>query len=73
MVWEPAKGDVSRGFFGALGKLEEVELVMELAEPANPTEGAERFGVELDATYYFTGHCFQHGDGVGHKRARKIL
>ena len=73
VIWEPETGHVSRGFYGALGELEEVELVMMLAEPANPTEGDERFGVDLDATYYHTGYCFLEGNSIGHKRARRIL
>ena len=34
--WSPAAGHVPRGFLGATGELDEVELVMVLAEPGNP-------------------------------------
>ena len=34
--WSPAAGHVPRGFLGATGELDEVELVMVLAEPGDP-------------------------------------
>ena len=34
--WNPASGHVPRGFLGATGKLDEVKLVMVLAEPGDP-------------------------------------
>ncbi len=38
-VWEPENGHVPRGYFGAEGKLEEVILVIVLAEPGDPFSG----------------------------------
>jgi hypothetical protein len=34
--WGPAKGHVPRGFVGALGSLDDVELVLVVAEPGKP-------------------------------------
>jgi hypothetical protein len=34
MVWRPAEGHVPRGFYGATGELEEVELVLVCASPS---------------------------------------
>lgn len=36
MRWAPAEGHVPRGFSGALGRLEEVSLVLVTAEPGDP-------------------------------------
>lgn len=35
-TWKPAAGHVPRGFLGALGDLEEVEVIMVFAEPGHP-------------------------------------
>lgn len=37
--WEPATGHVPRGFVGALGDVQDVELVLLTAEPGNPLPG----------------------------------
>ena len=34
--WHPSEGHVPRGFLGATGELEDVEVIMVLAEPAKP-------------------------------------
>ena len=44
--WNPARGHVPRGFLGATGELDEVELVIVLAEPGNP-KGTEEYADEL--------------------------
>lgn len=39
MRWDPANGHVPRGFAGALGRLEDVSLVLVTAEPGDPYPG----------------------------------
>lgn len=46
--WDPEAGFVPRGFLGALGRLEDVKLVLLIAEPGNGMEGE---------TYRFTGEA----------------
>jgi hypothetical protein len=38
-TWDPARGYVPRGFLGALGSIEEVEVVIIVAEPGDPLPG----------------------------------
>ncbi|MFH1811881.1 MAG: hypothetical protein ABIJ09_24295 [Pseudomonadota bacterium] len=38
-TWAPERGHVPRGFLGAFGDLEEVKLVLVVAEPGNPYPG----------------------------------
>ena len=45
--WRPAAGHVPRGFLGATGELDDVELVMVLAEPGNPKH-TETYVDDLD-------------------------
>lgn len=45
--WRPAAGHVPRGFLGATGELDDVELVMLLAEPGNPKH-TETYVDDLD-------------------------
>ena len=44
--WEPANGHMPRGFLGATGELDEIELVIVLAEPGDP-KGTEKYLDEL--------------------------
>jgi hypothetical protein len=46
--WCPGKGHVPRGFLGALGCLDEIELVLVAAEPGNPLEGETYEGTDPD-------------------------
>ncbi len=45
MRWEPDKGHAPRGFVGAIGSIDEVELVIVTAEPGEPLSG-ERQEIE---------------------------
>lgn len=36
MTWAPEQGFIPRGYFGALGSIEEVELILITAEPGDP-------------------------------------
>ena len=35
-IWKPEQGHVPRGFIGALGSLDEVQVVILVAEPGSP-------------------------------------
>ncbi len=47
--WAPHEGHVPRGYFGAHGTLDEVEVILLLAEPGDPFEG-DTFPLDMDAT-----------------------
>lgn len=55
MRWSPESGHVPRGFLGATGELEEVELVLVVAEPGNPQPDERHSGIEsaLQAAHFF--------------------
>lgn len=45
MRWNPAEGHVPRGFVGAAGSPEEIELVLVCAEPGDPHQGETHGGL----------------------------
>ena len=47
--WNPTNGHVPRGFLGATGELDEVELVIVLAEPGDPKD-TEKYADELPSS-----------------------
>jgi hypothetical protein len=47
--WRPEKGHVPRGFIGAFGTLDDVKLVLVVAEPADPLPGEQHFCQSRDA------------------------
>ena len=70
--WNPAAGHVPRGFYGALGDVSEVRLVMVLAEPTTPgTDEDHTHGIE--SAFAYAGKCYQHGDDPGHANTRSII
>ena len=75
MQWAPHMGYVPRGFYGATGNLEEVVLVMVLAEPGNPSPnpGPEECYADVDSAFAFTGHCYLSGGGQGHENVRTLI
>ncbi len=76
MRWNPCVGHVPRGFCGATGGLEEVELVLVAAEPGDP-HAAEAHpaepGAALDSTYAYSYRCFRDGKVHYHRNVRAIL
>jgi hypothetical protein len=75
--WEPAAGFVPRGYLGALGSLDEVELVLVVAEPGDPLPG-ERY--EGTAPAEFLDQCaetvyriFDRRRDLFHRNIRWIL
>lgn len=71
MRWLPEFGHVPRGFLGAEGALEEVELVLVFAEPGDPHDGEMHEGQQTAYSYATT--CFASGKDQFHRNVRKIL
>jgi uracil-DNA glycosylase len=76
MRWAPDQGHVPRGFCGATGALEEVQLVLVVAEPGDP-QPVERYaaGPEacLDAAYGYAYEALRTGLDVFHRNLRRVL
>ena len=75
MRWTPNSGHVPRGFYGATGDLEEVTLVLVLAEPGDPSRnpGPEECYEDAESAFDFTGHCFLTAGGQGHENVRNLI
>ena len=60
--WKPECGQVPRGFVGALGSIDEVEIIILLDRPSNPFPH-ERYTKpnELEQTSQFTFQCYLEG------------
>lgn len=71
MRLDPANGHVPRGFWGALGKLRDVELVLVFAEPGDPLPGESHTGIE--SAMEFSLACLRTGATPFHKNTRRIL
>lgn len=77
-TWLPQHGHVPRGFLGATGRVDDIELALLIAEPGNP-HAHSRFGPDLlpqsmitqavDHTY----RCFRDGVDLFHRNMRRIL
>ena len=76
--WSPQRGHVPRGFVGALSSLEEVEVVLIVAEPGDPY-GSDPISPRLSSEGMLTQTCkdtFEHyRDGVDpfHRNMRFLL
>lgn len=78
MTWDPARGHVPRGFCGATGQLEEVELVLVCAEPGDPQDDESHAPdgsafEHLRSAYVYAYDCFKNGKDLFHKNIRRIL
>ena len=71
MQWNPGKGHVPRGFAGATGHLDEVELVLVFAEPGDPHDREAHIGIAT--AYQYATDCFKHGKDQFHRNVRAIL
>jgi hypothetical protein len=71
MRWIPSQGRVPRGFFGASGLIEDVEIVLVFAEPGNPYAGECHTGIE--SAYKFASIGFEIGKDLFHRNVRAIL
>ena len=70
MRWSPESGHVPRGFYGALGDLSEVRLVMVLAEPGEPGDSIHS---GIDSAFSETEQCYLRAGGPGHDNVRMII
>lgn len=71
MRWKPGQGHVPRGFCGATGALEDVELVLVFAEPGDPQEAECHTG--LESAYIYATSGFATGKDIFYQNVRKIL
>lgn len=71
MRWNPGSGHVPRGFLGATGSPEDVELVLVFAEPGDPHDQESHTGLETASSY--AQACFGNGKDLFHRNVRKIL
>ena len=71
MRWSPESGHVPRGFYGALGDVPEVRLVMVLAEPGNPGDDEMHSGI--DSVFNYAEQCYLRDGGPGHTNVRTII
>ena len=76
--WAPESGHVPRGYLGATGRLDDVDLVLLVAEPGDPHEGAvmeprderKRLAAETVADTY---RCFVEGTDRFHRNVREVV
>jgi len=71
MRWKPECGHVPRGFLGATGRLDEVEMVLVFAEPGDPHDEERHTGIE--SAYNYAMHAFGTGKDLFHRNVRGIL
>lgn len=77
-VWNPTAGHFPRGYFGALGNLDEVKLVMVFAEPAPPSvlQSCLPESANVDTAFQFARESYMEytgRGGKGHAIVRDIL
>lgn len=70
MRWNPEAGHIPRGFLGAIGRPEEVELVLVFAEPGDPRPGDH---ATMDEALTHAYWAFGEGQGQFHQNARYLL
>ena len=74
MHWNPSVGHVPRGFAGATGGTDEVELVLVVAEPGEPDPARDNFeGDHLDLVYRDTMKSLEVGRDQFHRNVQFIL
>jgi len=71
MDWNPGCGFVPRGYYGALGEIKEVKLVMVFAEPGNPY--ADEVYLDIDSVFDYVGRMFRESTDPFHENIRTIL
>ena len=70
MRWAPEAGHIPRGYLGATGRPEEVELVLVVAEPGNPQPGDHSTMEEALRHAYW---AFRDGPGQFHQNAKFLF
>jgi len=78
MRWAPKQGHIPRGFCGATGSLDEVELVLIAAEPGDPHPNEDYSSKAspremLLAVTEYAYSCYETGTDLFHRNVRKIL
>lgn len=71
MRWAPAQGHIPRGFCGATGNLDDVRLVLVVAEPGDPHAGERHTGITSALEY--TARAFRAGTDLFHRNVRDLL
>ncbi len=69
--WDPPLGHVPRGFCGATGRLEEVQLILVVAEPGDPLTNETHTGIE--SAFKKAYECFSDKITQFHLNVREIL
>ena len=77
-TWDPEAGHVPRGFCGAIGRAEEIRLILVCAEPGDPhpTENHASDGTStgmLGSVSRYAWECVRSGNDRFHKNLRTIL
>lgn len=73
MRWSPDEGHVPRGFCGATGSPEEVELILVTAEPGDPIAGERYLAGDLAAPMQWSEQSLRHPPTPFHQNIRRIL
>ena len=76
--WAPESGHVPRGYLGATARLDDVDLILLVAEPGDPHTGAvvqprprrKSLAAETVADTY---RCFLEGTDLFHRNVRQVL
>ena len=72
--WIPTVGHVPRGFIGAFGSIDDVEVVILVAEPGNPHPNETYQGSNImEATCFHTFQSIEKGTDRYHKRLKLLL
>ena len=76
--WKPRRGHIPRGYLGATGSVEDVELVMVFAQPGHPHNDEsydESLGPEglMSACTAHVYDCFKHGRDLFHRNVRWFM
>ena len=67
MRWDPPNAHIPRGFVGASGSLSEVEVILVVAEPGDPSPGDH---CNMDEAIRHAYWAFESGNGTFHQKAR---
>lgn len=73
MRWQPENGHVPRGFCGATGRIDEVQLVLVVAEPGDPGFGESYSGNSIDEALEVSLSGIRNPTRPFHKNVRKIM
>ncbi|BDX00910.1 hypothetical protein [Maricaulis maris] len=76
--WDPQAGHVPRGFLGATGVLEEVEMVLVFAEPGAPHDGEAYSACQtsddfIEAVISHAYSAFAYGQDLMHRNTRELI